>query len=90
MGHPASSRRLPVARDAAAGAATGTSPTMRPRGTNSEWKGNLALILAIAALVGVATFVIVREKIEEMRRDEAPRPASGSTSGAPTEGSPAP
>lgn len=33
----------------------------------SEWKGNVALILAIAALVGVATFVMVRERVEDER-----------------------
>jgi serine/threonine-protein kinase len=33
----------------------------------SEWKGNVALILAIATLVGVATFVMVRERVEEER-----------------------
>lgn len=35
-----------------------------------QWRGNVALILAIAVLVGVATFVIMREKIEEQRREE--------------------
>jgi serine/threonine-protein kinase len=33
----------------------------------AEWKGNVALILAIATLVGVATFVMVRERVEEER-----------------------
>ncbi len=34
----------------------------------NEWKGNVALILAIALLVGVATFVMVRERVEEERQ----------------------
>jgi len=41
-----------------------------------EWKGNVALILAIALLVGIATFVMVREKVEEERQQDnraAPR-----------------
>jgi serine/threonine protein kinase len=40
----------------------------------SEWKGNVALILAIAALVGVATFVMVRERVEEERLYPRGRP----------------
>jgi serine/threonine-protein kinase len=45
--------------------------TSRARGQGSDpWKGNFALILAIAALVGVATFVMVREKVEESRVQE--------------------
>jgi hypothetical protein len=43
--------------------------SVRPR--PSEWKGNLALILAIATLVGVATFVMVRERVEEERMQRA-------------------
>ena len=35
-----------------------------------QWKGNAALILAIALLVGVATFVMVREKVEESREQD--------------------
>jgi len=31
----------------------------------SEWRGNVVLILAIATLVGVATFVMVRERAED-------------------------
>ena len=34
-----------------------------------EWRGNLVLILAIALLVGVATFVVVRERVEEERNE---------------------
>jgi hypothetical protein len=41
-----------------------------------EWKGNVALILAIATLVGVATFVMVRERVEEERLYPHGRPAA--------------
>jgi serine/threonine-protein kinase len=41
----------------------------------SEWKGNLALILAIAALVGVATFVMVRERVEDERLHNSAPPS---------------
>ncbi len=40
-----------------------------------EWRGNLILILAIATLVGVATFVVVRERVEEQRRQPHGEPA---------------
>lgn len=39
-----------------------------------EWKGNVMLILAIALLVGIATFVVVREKIEEQRNPPSEAP----------------
>jgi hypothetical protein len=42
----------------------------------NEWKGNVALILAIALLVGVATFVMVRERVEE-ERNSAPHVTNG-------------
>lgn len=47
-----------------------TASTAR-RQRQKEWRGNVALIVAIAVLVGVATFVLVREK----RSDVAPEPA---------------
>ena len=37
---------------------------------SAQWRGNMALILAIALLVGIATFVMVREKVEEARAQE--------------------
>lgn len=38
----------------------------RPPGrTRGEWRGNLVLVFAIAALVGVATFVLVKEKLSD-------------------------
>jgi serine/threonine protein kinase len=45
----------------------------------SEWKGNVALILAIATLVGVATFVMVRERVEEARLHPGRRPSTANT-----------
>jgi serine/threonine protein kinase len=41
-----------------------------------EWRGNMVLILAIAALVGVATFVMVREKVEESNNPDPAPPGS--------------
>lgn len=43
------------------------SSTAREAKRKSELRGNLILILAIALLVGVATFVVVRERVEEER-----------------------
>lgn len=50
----------------------GSTPPPPPRSTakpvpkrRSEWQGNVVLLLAIAVLVGIATFVIVRERREE-------------------------
>jgi serine/threonine protein kinase len=57
----------------------GAAPSKRrPPRKHAEWRGNLILVLAIASLVGVATYVMVREKMEESRRDR-----SGSTQSAP-------
>jgi serine/threonine protein kinase len=39
-----------------------------------EWKGNVMLILAIALLVGIATFVVVREKLEDQRNPPSETP----------------
>jgi serine/threonine-protein kinase len=55
--------------------------SVRPR--PSEWKGNLALILAIATLVGVATFVMVRERVEEERMQRAHPARTGDTASPP-------
>jgi serine/threonine protein kinase len=46
------------------------SATHSRRAAGAQWRGNMALILAIALLVGVATFVMVREKVEENRAQE--------------------
>ncbi len=47
-----------------------SSSTARRYAHRSQAAGNVALILAIALLVGVATFVMVREKVEESRVHE--------------------
>jgi serine/threonine-protein kinase len=52
-----------------------SSSVARMEVRRSEWKGNVALILAIATLVGVATFVMVRERVEEERMYPHGRPA---------------
>jgi serine/threonine-protein kinase len=58
---PTSSSRIDIGR-----AGLTTTRSEHPR--RSEWRGNLALILAIATLVGVATFVMVRERVEDARQ----------------------
>jgi serine/threonine-protein kinase len=66
LGGPASSRRIPLPKPEASTASLGALPSNRPRrNAAAEWKGNVMLILAIAALVGIATFVVVREKMTE-------------------------
>jgi serine/threonine-protein kinase len=63
-----SSRQLPTSNSRID--IRGVSPASSSRSEHArrnEWKGNVALILAIAALVGVATFVMVRERVEEER-----------------------
>lgn len=47
-----------------------SSTSQSRRAGRVQWRGNFALILAIALLVGVATFVMVREKVEETRAQE--------------------
>lgn len=75
VNNPPSSRALraaqPFGADPSTGVLGGSFTAARAKGRRNEWRGNAALILAIAALVGVATFVVVREKIEEDRLDEA-------------------
>jgi hypothetical protein len=66
--HLSGSRTESSVLQPAMGTSTGRE-SVRPR--PSEWKGNLALILAIATLVGVATFVMVRERVEEERMQRA-------------------
>jgi serine/threonine protein kinase len=58
------------------GTSTGRE-SVRPR--PSEWKGNLA----IATLVGVATFVMVRERVEEERMQRAHPVRTGDSARAP-------
>jgi len=76
-----SSRAVPLSagRIEASGPQPGIAPTAARHETErraKEWKGNVALILAIALLVGVATFVMVRERVEEGRA----QPSHASTS----------
>jgi len=69
----ASSRRMLRAELPKAIATTGAVRAKQAQ----EWKGNVMLILAIALLVGIATFVVVREKIEDQRNapsEAPPRP----------------
>lgn len=72
-----SSRRLGLATDSLvakrpispSGTPISTTSTTRDVGRKRrEWRGNMLLILAIALLVGVATFVVVRERVEDERR----------------------
>jgi serine/threonine protein kinase len=75
---PASNRRIsnpPSRVEMSSAAPQSTLMRVEKARRAAEWKGNVALILAIALLVGVATFVMVREKVDE-ERDER---------GAPTE-----
>jgi hypothetical protein len=41
------------------------------QGGREEWRGNVLLILAILALVSVATLVVVRERAEDTRAHPA-------------------
>jgi eukaryotic-like serine/threonine-protein kinase len=80
IGHPASSRRLAASRSGAWVASGLGAQAVRARPQVSEWKGNLALVLAIALLAGAAAFVVVREKIEELRRSDAPKTKAAASS----------
>lgn len=56
----------------ASGPRTPESQAREAKRQREEWRGNLILIMAIALLVGVATFVVVRERMEDQRK---PTPA---------------
>jgi serine/threonine protein kinase len=58
-----SSRHVPALAD--------VSVDTRVRRDKREWRGNVVLILAIALLVGVATFVLVREKRDDATESPA-------------------
>jgi serine/threonine-protein kinase len=77
-GGPASSRRIPTSTSGRHEGFKSNPPSVAPRESRQrdEWRGNVLLILAIALLVGVATFVLVREKIEEESNDHNGAPAS--------------
>jgi serine/threonine protein kinase len=56
-----------------------------PRPASREWLGNVLLVLAIALLVALATYVVVRERLGDgrgasLRTDAAPSPAAASRS----------
>ncbi len=71
--HAPSSRRIsfsPPARQS-------DHPAARKEPVRSEWKGNLFLIVAIALLLGLATFVVFREKaLDERQHAQDGVPAS--------------
>jgi eukaryotic-like serine/threonine-protein kinase len=52
--------------------------TPAPAQQGREWVGNLLLVMAIAALVGLATFVLVRERLGDSTRHRAPSSSSSS------------
>ena len=65
LGGPPSSRRMsstPAPRDPLLKSGTTASLEERKR---REWRGNFVLIVAIALLVGIATFVLIRERVTE-------------------------
>jgi serine/threonine-protein kinase len=76
MAVPPSSVRNPVLSSSSSqrGEPSQIAAALRVEAKRKQWRGNIALIMAIALLVGVATFVMVREKIEEQRRDQQEEP----------------
>jgi serine/threonine-protein kinase len=70
---PPSSVRSPVLSSSSQRESSVVAAALRVEAQRKQLRGNIALILAIALLVGVATFVMVREKIEEERREEQPK-----------------
>jgi hypothetical protein len=70
---PPSSVRGPVLSSSSQRETSVVAAALRLEAQRRQLRGNLALILAIALLVGVATFVMVREKIEEQRLEERPK-----------------
>jgi serine/threonine protein kinase len=83
---PVPSQSLVEASDLGAGARPPSSSGMHglpregaPPGGAGEWRGNLLLLVAIALLVGLGTFVLVRERLADAPREvtpAAPGPAS--------------
>lgn len=70
-GGPPSTFRPPPFRSAG----STTPPSQRGAKGPSQWKGNLSLVLLIAALLAAATYVMLREKSEELQQG-LPVPAS--------------
>jgi serine/threonine-protein kinase len=50
-----------------------------PAARDPQWRGNLVLVVAIALLVGVATFVLMRERIAERPQLQQEAPSSAET-----------
>ncbi len=70
---PPSTFRPPPFRTATATPGSSRSQTGPNRGQGgSQWKGNVTLVVLIAALLAAATYVMIREKAEEQQRGPAP------------------
>lgn len=69
-GGPPSTFRPPPFRTA------GQSPQSQRGAAPSQWKGNVTLIVLIAAILAAATYVMVREKTEEHEKSSQPAPAT--------------
>jgi serine/threonine-protein kinase len=52
--------------------ASPSAPAPAPAHQTREWVGNLLLVMAIALLVGLATFVLVRERLTDATRNRPP------------------
>jgi serine/threonine protein kinase len=67
---PPSSRRVPSASQAQMPKSGPLSITSQRLQRKRETRGNFMLVLAIALLVGTATFVLVREKMNDARDEQ--------------------
>ena len=80
---PSSSRRVPSSASSRDVLPRSSGPksigTQRAR-RRRETRGNFLLILAIAMLVGLATFVVLREKMDDAKQQQDPTPATSSSS----------
>jgi serine/threonine protein kinase len=82
---PSSSRRVPSSasgRDALPRSSGPKSLTTQRARKRKETRGNFLLVFAIALLVGLATFVVVREKMDDARQhhDTAPSTSASAAS----------
>lgn len=62
FGAPPSTNQLPSSTTRSVGSMPAPDPKS---GSSREWRGNLMLIVAIASLVGLATYVMARERMQE-------------------------
>ena len=80
---PSSSRRVPSSASGRDALPRSSGPksigTQRAR-RRRETRGNFLLVFAIAMLVGIATFVVVREKMDEAKQQRDTAPAASSSS----------